>query len=59
MPLYSGTPGYIEVAGNPIGWDTENVLRLFCGLTSEMIKELEVIHVIGKLAGADNLRDWW
>ena len=59
VPLYSGTPGYIEVAGNPIGWDTENVLRLFCGLTSEMIKELEVIHVIGKLAGADNLRDWW
>jgi len=59
VPLYSGTPGYIEVAGKPIGWDTEDVLRRFCGLTSEQIKDLEAIHVIGKVAGAENLRDWW
>ena len=59
VPLYSGTPGYIEVAGKPIGWDTEDVLRRFCGFTSERIKELEELHVIGKVAGAENLRDWW
>ena len=59
VPLYSATPGYIEIAGKPIGWDTEDVLRRFCGFTSERIKELEELHVIGKVGGAENLRDWW
>ena len=59
VPLYSNTPGYIDVAGKPLGWDTEDVLRRFCGLTSERIRELERTHVIGKVGGAENLRDWW
>ena len=59
VPLFSETPGYIEFAGKPIGWDTEDVLRSFCGLTSEQIRELEAQHVIGKVGGAEELRDWW
>ena len=59
VPLYSDTPGHIDVAGKPLGWDTEDVLRQFCGLTSEQIRELESTHVIGKVGGAENLRDWW
>jgi len=59
VPLYSDTPGFIDVAGKPLGWDTEDVLRRFCGLTSEQINELERTHVIGRVGGAENLRDWW
>ena len=59
VPLYSETPGYINFAGKPLGWDTEDVLRRFCGLTSEQIRELERTHVIGTVGGGENLRDWW
>ena len=59
VPLMSETPGYIEFTGKPMGWDTEDVLRQFCGLTSERIIELERQHVIGRVGGAEDLRDWW
>ena len=59
VPLYSETPGYIDFNGKPVGWDTEDVLRRFCGFSSEQIRELEKAHVIGKVGGAENLRDWW
>jgi len=59
VPLYSETPGGVEFVCKPMGWDTEYILRRFCGLTTEQILELEKKHEIGKIAGAEGSRDYW
>jgi len=59
VPLYSETPARTEYVGKPVGWDTEYILRRFCGLTTEQILELERHHIIGKVAGAEGSRDYW
>lgn len=59
VPLYSNTPGHTEFICKPMGWDTEYILRRFCGLSTEQILELERQHQIGRVAGAEGSRDLW
>jgi crotonobetainyl-CoA:carnitine CoA-transferase CaiB-like acyl-CoA transferase len=59
FPLFSESPSYTEFAGKPMGWDTEYVLRRFLGYDTEKILELERMHEIGKIAGAEGRRTAW
>ena len=59
VPLYSETPAYTEFVSKPAGWDTEYILRRFCGLTTEQILELERAHEIGRPGGGEGSRDYW
>lgn len=58
-PLFSEAPSYTEFGGKPMGWDTEYVLRRFCGYSTEKILEMEEIHEIGKVAAAEGRRVKW
>lgn len=59
VPMYSATPGAVHFTCKPMGWDTEMVLRNYCGYTAQQILELETTHEIGKVAGAEGSRDVW
>ena len=59
FPLFSATPSYTEFGGKTMGWDTESVLRSFCGYDSEKILDMESKHIIGKIAGAEGRRTAW